>query len=137
MPTAEFPGRYDSLAEVSEFVRQAALSAGLDEAEVYAVQLAVDEAFTNIIDHAYRGEGIGSVRCTCLKVEQGLEIVLHDEGDPFMPESVPPLDPTIPLMEVRSRGAGLHLIRALMDEVIFEFDSQTGNTLTLIKHHET
>jgi serine/threonine-protein kinase RsbW len=47
-----FPGRFDSLTVISEFVTRAAQAAGLDTRAVCAVQLAVDEACSNIIEHA-------------------------------------------------------------------------------------
>ena len=55
--TAVFPGRYGSLDEVVDFVTGAAQAAGLDTDGVNAVQLAVDEACSNIIGHAYGGGG--------------------------------------------------------------------------------
>ena len=63
--TAMFPGRYGSLNEVVDFVTGAANAVGLDADGVNAVQLAVDEACSNIIDHAYGGEGRGEIECTC------------------------------------------------------------------------
>ena len=50
-----FPGRYDSLAQIGQFVHSAADEAGFDSFSIYAVELAVDEACTNIIELAYCG----------------------------------------------------------------------------------
>ena len=57
MRTAKFPASYDSLKSIGELSTQAAKEAGFDDNAVYEVQLAVDEAATNIIEHAYGGEG--------------------------------------------------------------------------------
>ena len=65
MATAKFSGRFESLADIRKFVFQAASNAGFDEKEIYAVELAVDEACSNIIEHAYEGEGKGDIICTC------------------------------------------------------------------------
>ncbi len=59
MRTAKFPARYDSLESIGELSTQAATEAGFDANAAYEVQLAVDEAATNIIEHAYGGEGQG------------------------------------------------------------------------------
>lgn len=133
MPKATFSGKYRSLVEIGRFVSQAAESAGLSDPEVYEVRLAVDEACSNIIDHAYGGEGEGEIQCTCEIVEEGLIVVLEDQGRPFVPESVPKHTHDVPLEALKPHGAGLFLIHEMMDEVHFEGDRASGNVLTMIK----
>jgi serine/threonine-protein kinase RsbW len=110
-----------------------AQKAGLDDMAVYSVELAVDEACTNIIEHAYGGEGKGEIQCTCQILEDGIKVILRDQGRAFNPENVPVPKPKARLKEVKARGAGLFLIRKLMDEVQFDFSKEEGNRLTLIK----
>jgi serine/threonine-protein kinase RsbW len=133
MQTRIFPGRLERLADISLFVVQIAEEAGLDESAVYAVQLAVDEAATNIIEHAYQGEDRGEICCTIDTDQQGVKIILQDWGAPFNPAEIP--EPIIgaPLEEVQSSGLGLFFIRKLMDEVLFEFSADKGNTVTMVK----
>ena len=90
-----FPGRLDKLADISLFVVQAAEEAGLDDSGVYAVELAVDEAATNIIEHAYQGEDRGEICCSIEVNRDGLKVILQDWGSPFDPKKVPslPLEP--------------------------------------------
>lgn len=134
MPTMKFPGKFESLPAISEFVTQIAREAGLDSKEVYAVELAVDEACTNIIEHAYRETYAGEIECSCQPVKKGLKIVLRDRGKSFDPEVVPDPDLNLPIEEVSARGAGLFLMRKMMDEVEFTFDPENGNVLTMVKH---
>lgn len=131
-----FPGRFESLAKISEYVVQAARAAGLDEEAVYAVDLAVDEACTNIIEHAYGGEGLGEIECTCTRFHDGLKIVLHDKGNSFNPSKIPAPHTRTRLKDLRSRGAGLFLMQKMMDEVRFEFTKESGNFLTMVKYQE-
>ena len=131
-----FPGRFESLAQISDLIVQQAKEAGLDEAAVYAVDLAVDEAFTNIIEHAYGGEGKGNIQCTCLVKEDGLTITLRDFGQPFNPDKIPAPNVKARLKDLRSGGAGLFLIRKMMDEVRFEFNPNSGNVLTMVKRKQ-
>jgi serine/threonine-protein kinase RsbW len=133
MQTATFPGRYESLVKISEFFVEAAKKAGLSDAAVYQVELAVDEACTNIIEHSYQGEGKGDIYCQWEITNKGLKVVLMDQGRPFNPKKVPPPKPGAKLSELKSRGAGLFLIRNMMDEVHFEF-GKNGNRLTMIKN---
>jgi serine/threonine-protein kinase RsbW len=131
-----FPGRFESLAKIGEFVTHAAEKAGFDERDVYAVQLAVDEACSNIIQHAYGGEGRGVIECTCRIVPEALIIILKDYGRAFDPEAVPEPDLDASLEERQGGNLGLYFMRQLMDQVHFERTSDTANVLTMKKYRE-
>jgi serine/threonine-protein kinase RsbW len=133
MPTKLFPGQFSSLAEISEFVGLAAEAAGFDSKDVYAVKLAVDEACTNIIEHGYGGEGIGNIECSYHYDANCITIELRDWGTEFCPGDVPDPDYSVPLEELQLRGAGLFLMRKLMDDVRFSFNNEGGNLLVLVK----
>lgn len=135
MTTLTFPGRFESLPAIADFVRLAAQEAGLSSFQVYAVETAVDEACANIIEHAYGGENNGEIECSCLINDQGLTIVLRDSGHPFNPQSVKKPDLNSPLQERSDHGLGLYFMRQWMDEVDFEF-KPGSNTLTMSKHKE-
>ena len=134
--TLTFPGRFDSLAAIGEFVTRAAEAANLNARARYAVQVAVDEACSNIIEHAYGGEGRGDVECTCRVNEDGLTVILRDRGQPFDPTSVPEPDLEASLEDRNTGGLGLYFVRKLMDEVRFEFTPDVGNVLTMVKRKE-
>jgi serine/threonine-protein kinase RsbW len=134
--TRTFPGQFESLAAISEFVTSAAEVTGLDARATYAVQLAVDEACSNIIEHAYQGEGRGSIQCTCHIGEEGLTIVLRDYGRPFDPDKVPVPNVDACLSERTGGGLGLYFMRQLMDVVHFELTPNLGNVLTMVKRKE-
>lgn len=136
METATFPGRYESLASISEFVLKASKAAGLDENASYAVQLAVDEACANIIEHAYGGEGRGQIVCTVSDSPQAMTVILNDFGRPFNPKSIPEPNLRAPLKKRKEGGLGLFFIRKYMDEVRFEFSPEKGNQLTMVKHKQ-
>lgn len=133
MYKATFPGRFTSLAEISEFVSRAINEIGFDETTVYTILVAVDEACTNIIEHAYGGEGQGDIQCSCEVTEGSLKIILRDRGEPFDPTTVPEPDFSVPLQELECRGAGLILIQKIMDEISFVSTPGGENVLTLIK----
>ncbi len=95
--------------------------------------MAVDEACSNIIEHAYGGEGKGNIECTCQHEASGLVIVLHDQGRPFKPEEVEPPNLSARLEERESHGLGLFFIREWMDQVEYLANRSGGNTLTLVK----
>ncbi len=128
----QFPGSFESLDAIREFAGQAARDAGLDEKGVQAVQLAVDEACTNIIEHTYGGEDRGTIECRCSVEPTGVTVTLRDHGQPFDPSSIPEPDITCPLEDRQTGGLGLFLINKLMDDVLFESNG-AGNTVRLVK----
>jgi serine phosphatase RsbU (regulator of sigma subunit)/putative methionine-R-sulfoxide reductase with GAF domain/anti-sigma regulatory factor (Ser/Thr protein kinase) len=133
LPTQTFPARFESLNAIREFVATAARSAGLDEKEVYNVQLAADEAASNITEHAYQGVADGQIEISAQVVDDELQIVLRDQGKPFDPDEIdePNVDAT--LEERAVGGLGLLFMRKLMDELRFAYAPESGNTLTMIK----
>jgi serine/threonine-protein kinase RsbW len=141
-----FPARFDSLAAISVFVTQRALVAGLGPRAVYAVQVAVDEACSNIIEHAYGGEApadalslaegrhLPTIKCTCRTRQDCLVVELRDHGRPFDPATVPKPNLKADLNERHAGGLGVYFIQQLMDVVQFESTPEQGNTLTLTKY---
>jgi serine/threonine-protein kinase RsbW len=120
------------LATIRDFVAAAGQQLGLNERALYELQLAADEACTNVIQHAYGGQG-GKIEVTVEPVTRGVRVIIHDWGAPFDPQAVPPPALTAPLELRPVGGLGLFLIRQTMDQVDFEFDAEHGNTLTLVK----
>jgi serine/threonine-protein kinase RsbW len=133
MPSHKFSSDLNNLEKICSFVTRYAEQAGLDDRQVYAVQLAVDEAATNIIEHGYRSSGHGEVTVTCLPVADGLRVVLHDHAPPFDPDEIPTPVIDVPLEELKPRGLGIYLMRKMMDEVKYEFNTDQGNKLTMFK----
>lgn len=129
-----FPARYKYLNEMREFAGQAAKDAGMDDTEVYAVELAVDEACTNIIEHAYGLDNGGEIECTCDAEDDRLTVILRDHGKPFDPSTVTEPDLSSGIEKRPPGGLGVYLMRQLMDEVRFESLGEAGNLLTMVKY---
>jgi serine/threonine-protein kinase RsbW len=136
MRTAIFPANFEQLDAIREFASQAARDAGMDDSETYAVELAMDEACTNIIEHAYQGENRGDIECTCESSDLCLTFIIRDHGKPFDPSTVrkPDLDAAIDDRPVG--GLGVFLMKQLMDEVSFESLGEAGNVLTMVKRRK-
>ncbi len=126
-------GHFENLAKIGDFISQAAAQAELDDRAAYAIQMAVDEACANIIEHAYGGEGRGQIQLTYRLQKDGLQVIIYDQGTPFDPSQVPELDTQTPLTERSSRGMGLFFIRKLVDSFEFKFGAPEGNRLILFK----
>ena len=132
MPTKIFPGRFESLEGIASFVRGEAESIGMPHADVFAVETAVDEAVSNIIEHAYNGIEDGMIECTCITDADSITIILQDTGKPFDPKTVPSPNLKAPLSKRQEHGLGLYLMQKWMDEVRFEFCEEC-NRLVMVK----
>ena len=134
MLTASFPARHDHLRAISAFVMDAIKDAPFDNRQRYAIDLAVDEACSNVIDHAYKDIDQGEIRISLDLTETGLRITIQDDGAPFDPECVAEPDLTSPLETRCERGLGVYLIREVMDEAAYDFSTPGVNQLTLVKN---
>lgn len=126
----------ETLCVVRNALGELAHALGLPEAECRAVVLAVDEALTNIIRHAYQGRAEQPIEASFSRVQveqQGvrrsaLEIVLKDRGVSVDGKKLCGRE----LEDVRPGGLGLHFIRESMDAV--EFRRKWGrNQLRMMK----
>lgn len=97
--------------------------------EVERMVLAVDEACTNIIRHAYRDGREGRIVVTFVALPDALEIHLRDFGVPADEATFKPRD----LTEIRPGGLGVHFIRSVMDRVEYLRPSDGGTLLRLVK----
>jgi serine/threonine-protein kinase RsbW len=95
---------------------------------LYNLQLAVSEALTNVMKHAYPPESPGSVTLGLKRERDAAVITITDGGIPFDPSAVPPPD----LDDPQGHGLGMYFLRELMDSVEY---GRTGNvnTLTITK----
>jgi serine/threonine-protein kinase RsbW len=137
------PASLDHLRFVTAFVAKIASHAGFAQEQVHRIELAVDEASANIIQHAYNGQAGGKI-IVRVHAQPGHKIVITfiDTGDAFDPNEVPQHDPNVDLDNLKVGGLGIFLMRQAMDDVRFEFnvagsrpdEPATFNRLTLVKH---
>lgn len=98
---------------------------------VYLVELAVSEICTNIIQHAYLVAN-GQIRGSLTPLVNGIQIDLYDDGESFDPTAVP--TPTTQVNNLNEGGYGLHIVRQIMDRVLYQANTPKGNHWRLIKY---
>jgi serine/threonine-protein kinase RsbW len=135
MSTRRYAAKFEKLDEVREFVGEQARAAGFDEKAVYSVQLAADEAASNIIEHAYEGNQDAIFRLRCNFSKGQLIMTFLDQGRSFDFSNVATPDITADLSKRKIGGLGIFLMHKLMDEVVYKV-TDSGNYLTLIKRKE-
>ena len=132
--TIHIESRTERLSAVREFVSNAAKEFGFSDEDIGKIALAVDEACTNVIKHAYRYDPTQEISVTVSGNGRAFEVAIRDRGTGFDPRSVPRPDMKEYLSHFRRGGLGVHLMRSLMDNVEYAMEPGKQNEVRLIKH---
>jgi serine/threonine-protein kinase RsbW len=123
-----------SLKDFREFIReQCAGIPGVTEEVLYDVQLAVDEACTNIIKHGYADMDPGSIILDIELKPDKLILSLTDFGHSFEPDTAAIAGMDASIEERELGGFGLFFINQSMHEVDYRV-TEDGNTMVLTKY---
>ena len=133
MKTVQFAAKFEYLDDIREFVGAIARDGGFSDKDVYNIQLATDEAASNIIEHAYEKIGDGVLELSCGMRDNLITIVLVDHGESFDPSEIPLPDLKADLSKRKIGGLGIFLMRKLMDDVHYEVKPNNSNVLTMTK----
>jgi serine/threonine-protein kinase RsbW len=119
------PGHGSYLVHIRAIVADLAGKVGFDEHEIAKIELAVDEACSNVVKHAYAADQKWcwqhrdpEIRLDIRTEGDSLVVEINDHGQRF--------DFT--------NGYGIPIMRRFMDEVQYSSNDQTGNTLRLVKY---
>ncbi len=127
-------GEIKHVRAVCDFVVDVAEQAGLSDDAVFQCQLAVEEVFTNIVEHGYQYNGADkSIEVICRVSRSQFQILLLDDAPPFNPLDLDPPDPQLALEDRGTGGWGAHFVKEYMDSV--QYRLQNGrNCLVLMKN---
>jgi serine/threonine-protein kinase RsbW len=132
--TLKIDSRTDQLVTVRDFIARAAYASGFNDEDVSKIALAVDEACTNVIKHAYHFDSKRKITITVQNRDRDFEVVIMDTGKKFDPSKI-----TIPnmkeyLSKYKRGGLGVYLMRSLMDKVEYDIEPGKRNRVRLVKH---
>jgi serine/threonine-protein kinase RsbW len=127
------PSQTSYLSLVREVTKRMAEAAGFSEGAPDQLALAVDEATTNAIEHAYRGDPGRQVLLHFEDRGTDFRVEVIDTGAMVDPRSVPRVDLPRYVSERRTGGLGVHLMEKIMDSVTFR-RSARRNVCLLVKH---
>lgn len=126
------------LADVRLFVSTAAREFGFNDDDVMKIEIAVDEACTNIIKHAYNNRPDGwihiDVRGQSENSKDKFIINISDSGKSFNPEHYTAPDMAKYFQKMQRGGLGVFLMKKIMDEVEYGSASPDGNSIRLVKY---
>ncbi|HLK67434.1 MAG TPA: ATP-binding protein [Bryobacteraceae bacterium] len=127
------PSSTENLAMIRDFVAKIGERAGMSEGDVKKLELAVDEACANVIEHAYGSDGTREVRVKVTFDSEMVQIEIMDTGRGFDPSKVEENNLEQLARGRKSGGLGLRLIRSVMDEVQYQIVPGQKNELRMVK----
>lgn len=129
----EFEADLSNLALMAEFIETKGLELGLPDEARRALELATDEAVTNVISYAYPEGNPGPVRLTLSRVDQKAYMLIEDEGVGFDLDDVkePNLDATVEERQIG--GLGWFFIKEMTNGYTYERKDGV-NRLTMVKY---
>lgn len=129
------PSQTDNLELIRSFVGSVAEKVGFGDEDVGKIELACDEACTNVIKHAYGGEHADKALDILIKIDyQKFTIIVTDHGKGFNPNQVEMPDLKEYLAELRVGGLGIYLMKTLMDEVDYDIKPGVHNQVKMVKY---
>ena len=130
----KIPTQSTNLKIIRDFITDIANKAGFGDEASCDIALAVDEASTNIIKHAYRGGDDKEITVNVKYDKSKIVIMISDTGKGFKPESVDDIDMNAHLKKMKRGGLGVHLIKSTMDDVEFQSEPGAFNSVRMIKY---
>ena len=105
---------------------------GVPDALNMPINLALEEAVSNVMLYAYPTTKNGQVFVEFVKVDNELLFTISDSGIPFDPTQQPEADVSLSVDEREIGGLGIYLVRQLMDRIVYKREDEK-NILTLTK----
>lgn len=132
--TLTIESRTERLIDVREFISVAARELGFGDEDVSKIALAIDEACTNVIKHAYEFDPTRKIDVTVRSGNGAMEILIADSGKDFDPTVISSPDMEEYLSQYQRGGLGVYLMRSLMDKVEYNIVPGKRNEVRLVKY---
>lgn len=128
----EVPASERYLGDIRTFISDICLETGFSSHEINNIKLAIDEACSNVVRHAYKGLEPGMIQLLVKRRDREVEIYINDKGKSFEWKKARTPDLNRYVEIGKKGGLGIWFIRKLMDETDYKSGRQ-GNTLRLVK----
>lgn len=128
------PNKFDYLDIAQLFVHETAKKIGFSGNFLNNIDIAIEEAVSNVMKHTYDAEENRTFDIFCEKLRNGIKIIIKEMGMPFDPSNVKKYQPTGNLEEANTSGLGLFLISKVMDEYSFHNLGINGKEMHMIKY---
>jgi phosphoserine phosphatase RsbU/P len=115
--------RSSELQRLASEIEQFAQSHRIPDTDVQALSLALDEVITNTISYGYDEHATHEIRVRLTLAGDRLSAEVEDDGRPFNPLTAPQPDLTSTIEDRPVGGLGIHLVRSLMEQVVYRRES--------------
>ena len=124
------------LSKVRDFVKDGIQNGGFPEENTNRIMVAVDEAITNVVEHAFAGVPVGEGE---INIKQTVDaesfcITIEDNGLSFNKQNFKDIDIKQHVSEGNTGGLGIFFMRQVMDVVDYQYEHNVCNRLMLIKY---
>ena len=120
------------IPQLAEFMEAIADEKHLEQGQAMSLNLALEEAVTNVILYAYPEGSSGLVDIEAIIREHSIDFIVTDSGREFDPTAAPEADITMGVEDRPIGGLGIFMVRNIMDEVNYQ-RADGKNVLTMIK----
>lgn len=127
------PSLLEKIQEVEVFAEKIAQRIDFSEEEKDSLAIAVTEAVSNAIIHGNRKDKKKKVQVRFSLTDNSITVYIKDEGEGFDPEKIS--NPLEPENILRESGRGIFILKALMDEVEFDFSGK-GTEVKMVKRRK-
>ncbi len=118
---------------IRDFVKSIGTQSGMGDMEVARLEMAVDEACSNVMEHAYNADSTKEVSIRATVDEDSVQIEVIDTGKGFDPSSIEQLKLEDLVSRKRTGGLGMRLMKSFMDEVHYAIVPGVKNELRMVK----
>lgn len=127
-----------ALTQVRELVREGVTKGMFPAQYLNRLQIAVDEAVTNIVEHGYADQPPGKavIELELTAERDCFRMVIEDHGVTFDPDEFGDIDIKRHVNEGHSGGLGVFLMRKIMDLIQYHAEKGKKNRLVLVKNHK-
>ncbi|MBW1786069.1 MAG: ATP-binding protein [Deltaproteobacteria bacterium] len=127
------PVTIDHLSAIQCFIRELAKRAGLHSKDIDFLQLAVEEAITNVVEHAFLPSEDATFEIVCEHTPIALTVRVRDKGLPFDPRQVKGFEPGADPHDISGPGLGLRLMKSFVDKMVLNNLGREGKEIILTK----
>ncbi|HEY1505267.1 MAG TPA: ATP-binding protein [Stellaceae bacterium] len=109
------------LSRVAERVEEFCANLGLQPGYAFKLNVAIEELLTNTISYGYDDTGRHEIAVELTRDGETIVTELSDDAQPFDPLNAPPPDLESRIEDRRIGGLGVHLVKTLMDDVVYAY----------------
>ncbi|MFH1138157.1 MAG: ATP-binding protein [Pseudomonadota bacterium] len=122
---------YEELPRLTKNTANFLQAKGFSHKTIFYAELALEEIVTNIIKYGYEDHAPHVISVFFETDSREITIVCEDDGHAFNPLHAPPPDLDAPVLERKVGGLGIHLVKEMMDYVVYR--REEGKNIVTMK----